>query len=195
MRIIAGKWRGRRLEAPAGRDVRPTADRVREALFSALGDGVVGARVLDLFAGSGALGLEALSRGADSAVFVERAGPAVAVLERNLAALGVGSPGRIVRREALAALDQLAADGERFDLVFLDPPYAADLLERAIGRLAASELIAPGGSIVAEHHREREPTAAPDLRRRWTKRYGDTALTLLEVPEAAGRTGQGKEQP
>ena len=195
MRIIAGKWRGRRLEAPAGRDVRPTADRVREALFSALGARVEGARVLDLFAGSGALGLEALSRGADSAIFVERAGPAIAILERNLAALGAADLGRIVRRDALAALGVLAAAKERFDLVFLDPPYATDLVEQAIGVLAASGLIAPCGSIAAEHQRDRALTAAPDLRIRWTKRYGDTALTLFDAPEASGRTGQGKEQP
>ena len=128
MRIVAGEFRGRRLTAPRGMRTRPTADRVREALFSMLGD-VSGARVLDLYAGSGALGIEALSRGAESAVFVERDPRAVAAIERNLAAIGLEE--RVVRGDALRFL---ARDEGTFDLVFCDPPY--DSASRLAGPLA-----------------------------------------------------------
>lgn len=195
MRIIAGRWRGRRLDAPDGRGVRPTADRVREALFSALGARVAGARVLDLFAGSGALGLEALSRGAAGVVFVERARAALAVLERNVAALEAGAGCRILRREALAALDGLAAAGERFELIFLDPPYASDLARSALSRIVAGALLAPGALVTVEHHRDRTPDAAPGLQFRWTRRYGDTGLTLLAVPAPGGAPRQEEEAP
>jgi 16S rRNA (guanine966-N2)-methyltransferase len=120
MRIVAGSFKGRRLRAPAGARTRPTADRVREALFSILGP-LDGERVLDLFAGSGALGIEALSRGAAEAVFVDSDPRAVAAIRRNLEAIGVESAVR--RRDALAYLR--GADDGAFDLVFLDPPYSS----------------------------------------------------------------------
>lgn len=128
MRVVAGSFKGRRLATPRGSGTRPTADRVREALFSMLGD-VGGARVLDLYAGSGALGIEALSRGAASAVFVERDAKAVAAIERNLAAVGVEAA--IVRQDVLRFL---ADDGGPFDLVFCDPPY--DSASGLVGPLA-----------------------------------------------------------
>ena len=129
MRVIAGRWGGRRLQAPPGDATRPTSDRVREALFSVLGPRVGGAHVLDLFAGSGALGIEALSRGATSAVFVERDARAAATINRNLDALG--AEGDVRRQDALRFL----ASGEGpFDLVFCDPPY--DSASRLAGPLA-----------------------------------------------------------
>jgi 16S rRNA (guanine966-N2)-methyltransferase len=127
VRVVAGQFRGRRLSAPAGRSTRPTADRVREALFSILGP-LDGVRVLDLFAGSGALGIEALSRGAEAAVFVDSDPRAMAAIRRNLDAIGVDAP--VHRRDALAYLS--AATDAPFGLVFLDPPYSS-----------ASELAAP----------------------------------------------------
>jgi 16S rRNA (guanine966-N2)-methyltransferase len=128
VRVVAGEFRGRTLAAPRGGRTRPTADRVREALFSMLGD-LSGARVLDLYAGSGALGIEALSRGAESAVFVERDARAAAVIERNLASLGLEQ--RVVKQDAMRFL----ARGEgMFDLVFCDPPY--DSPRRLAGALA-----------------------------------------------------------
>src|SRR5215208_7039866 len=120
MRVIAGTYGGRRLQAPSGTDTRPTADRVREALFSILGARVDGARVLDLFAGSGALGLEALSRGAAGVTFVERAPAALRVLRANLAALGADA--EIVPSDALRWLGAASAASRQYDLVFLDPP-------------------------------------------------------------------------
>jgi 16S rRNA (guanine966-N2)-methyltransferase len=128
VRVVAGEFRGRRLAAPRGARTRPTADRVREALFSILGD-VTGARVLDLYAGSGALGIESLSRGADSAVFVDRDPRAVEAIERNLASLGLDE--RVLRQDAVRFLAHPAG---MFDLVFCDPPY--DSASRLAGPLA-----------------------------------------------------------
>ena len=141
MRVVAGAFKGRRLQAPRGRRTRPTADRVREALFAMLGD-VSGAEVLDLYAGSGALGIEALSRGAESAVFVERDARAAAAIRRNLEAVGVEAE---VRRQD--SLRFLAAAGTSFDLVFVDPPYdsagrlAGPLTERLPAALKEGALI------------------------------------------------------
>ncbi len=120
MRVVAGRFGGRRIEAPPGRDTRPTSDRVREALFSILGPAVEGARVLDLYAGSGALGIEALSRGASSATFVDSAPRAVAAVRRNLESLGVEAT--VERADAVSWLKRGSAT---FDLVFLDPPYSS----------------------------------------------------------------------
>jgi 16S rRNA (guanine(966)-N(2))-methyltransferase RsmD len=169
MRIVAGTHGGRRLVAPKGRDVRPTSDRVREALFSILGDRVAGARVLDLFAGTGALGLEAHSRGAAGATFVDRD---TAPVRANLEALGLTAA--VHRRDALAFL---AATGERYDLVFLDPPYreAARLATRLADTLPA--VLAPGALVVSESDR-REPLDLPPLETLDERRYGDTLIRL-----------------
>src|SRR2546423_8936791 len=145
LRIVAGKWGGRRLRTPRGRDVRPTSDRVREALFSILGP-LDGARVLDLFAGSGALGLEALSRGAASATLVERAPAAVQVLRDNVADLGADA--EVVAADARAYLRVAREQGAQYDLVFLDPPYRA---AAGLGReLELQPVLAAGARVVAE---------------------------------------------
>src|SRR3954449_12939845 len=121
MRVIAGRWGGRRLQAPAGAATRPTADRVRAALFSILGEHVAGARVLDLFAGSGALGIEALSRGAAEATFVDSAPAAIRAIRANLEALGAQAEGR--RADARPFLGSASGEARKSDLVFPDPPY------------------------------------------------------------------------
>jgi 16S rRNA (guanine(966)-N(2))-methyltransferase RsmD len=172
MRVIAGTYGGRRLQAPPGEATRPTADRVREALFSILGDRVGGARVLDLFAGSGALGLEALSRGAVSATFVDSAPAAIRALRANLEALGAEA--EVVRADALRWLRSAPASARQYDLVFLDPPY------RRAGELGAplsaalAPVLAAGALVVAEADR-RAPLEltmpATDERR-----YGDTLI-------------------
>jgi 16S rRNA (guanine966-N2)-methyltransferase len=176
MRVIAGSLGGRRLKAPAGRLTRPTSDRVREALFSMLGD-VGGAVVLDLFAGSGALGIEALSRGAERAVFVERDEPAVRVLRGNLAALELDPSVAEVRRgDALAALQSARGRQEKYDLVFIDPPYqGAGLWARELSA-ALPALLSPQARIVAESDR-REPLALQTPLER-QRRYGDTLITI-----------------
>ncbi|MDX6690448.1 MAG: rRNA (guanine966-N2)-methyltransferase [Solirubrobacteraceae bacterium] len=177
MRIVAGQFGGRRLVAPPGDATRPTSDRVREALFSVLGAGVEGARVLDLYAGSGALGLEALSRGAASAVFVDRAPKAIAAVAANAEALGVEADVR--RMEARTALRTASARGEAYDLVFLDPPYrhAAGLGRELSEALPA--VLAPGARVVSESDR-REPLEL-DLPLTDERRYGDTVIRIHDT--------------
>jgi 16S rRNA (guanine966-N2)-methyltransferase len=170
MRVVAGAFKGRRLVAPRGQLTRPTADRVREALFSMLGD-VEGARVLDLYAGSGALGIEALSRGAAAATFVERDARAVAAIERNLAAVGVEA--ELIRDDAVRFMAR--SEGE-FDLVFCDPPYdsATAVAGTLTERLPA--LTAPDARIVTESDK-RNPLDLPfPLLRERT--YGDTRIAI-----------------
>ena len=180
MRVIAGTHGGRRLKAPPGRGTRPTSDRVREAVFSMLGE-LAGAHVMDLFAGTGALGIEALSRGAAKAVFVERDAAAARILAANLATLGFASERFELRRgEALAALRTAAERGEFYDLILIDPPYgdAARLGPRLSALLPP--LLAPGARVVTESDR-RGPLRleAPASTER---RYGDTSITISTSP-------------
>ena len=182
MRIIAGRYRGHPIIAPAGRTVRPTTDRVREALFSILGASVEDASVLDLFAGSGALGLEALSRGAARAVFVEAAPVSIGALHKNIQRLGA-EVARVARGRVEDTLPRLARDGETFDLVFLDPPYNKGLAGEILARLGAGPLLRPGARVVAEHEADLSPPEILEggLTRDDSRRYGDTVLTFYRV--------------
>ena len=174
MRVVAGMYGGRRLVAPSGSGTRPTSDRVREALFSVLGGSVQGARVLDLYAGSGALGIEALSRGAASVVFLDRSSRAVAAISANLRALGIDAEVR--RLEARAALRSAAARADAYDLVFLDPPYrrAAELGRKLSEALPA--VLAPGARVVSES--DRRDALELDLPLVDERRYGDTVIRI-----------------
>lgn len=183
MRVVGGSDRGRRLRAPRGRRTRPTADRMRVALFDILGPAVAGMRVLDLFAGTGAVGIEALSRGATRAVFVERDRDALRALRANLATLRLGrEQARVVAGDAVAVLPVLEASEAPFDLIFLDPPYAGELAARALAALARSALVHPGTRVVVQHS-GRTPLPVPAGLRaaREPRRFGDTALTFLEA--------------
>lgn len=177
MRVIAGRLGGRRLVAPRGAETRPTTDRVREALFSALGD-VSDAAVCDLYAGTGALGIEALSRGAARGVFVESGRAALAALRENLASLELGQVARVIPLPVERALDRLGQDAA-FDLVLLDPPWVAlAAAAAAAGRLVSLGLLAPGGRLVLEHARRDAAPAIPGLSLDSTRTYGDTAVSL-----------------
>ncbi|MCP4606803.1 MAG: 16S rRNA (guanine(966)-N(2))-methyltransferase RsmD [Proteobacteria bacterium] len=180
MRIVAGQAKGRKLLVPKGSDVRPTADRVREALFSSLGSRILNVRVLDLFAGTGALGLEALSRGAASAVFVEKNASVRVVLERNIVELGFESKTRVVPQDALSALRVLEKKVETFDIIFLDPPYRGKLLTTALSAIGISKLLVRGTIIVAEHPSGCEPSLPKSLRIVATRSYGGTDLSTIE---------------
>ena len=145
MRVITGLARGRRLETLPGEVTRPTAEKVKESLFSAIQFDIEGRRVLDLFAGSGQLGIEALSRGASGCVFVDKNTEAVKIIRRNLQNTGLSSAAQVLGTDALSYLTR---PGDRFDLVFLDPPYAAELLLPALNKVAP--LVNDGGIIVCE---------------------------------------------
>lgn len=146
LRIVGGAWRSRRLRVPDEPGVRPTPDRVRETLFNWLGPWIEGKRVLDLFAGSGALGLEALSRGAASAVLLESSHPAIEAIEANIAALGADTASLV----CMDARGYLQRTGERFDLVFIDPPYASGLASLALERVRGERWLNPGGFVYVE---------------------------------------------
>jgi 16S rRNA (guanine966-N2)-methyltransferase len=177
MRVISGTLGGRRISGPPGTDTRPTSDRVREALFSALGD-IADATVLDLFAGSGALAIEALSRGARRAVLVDDDRRAAAVIRRNLETLELDrSRATLRRRDALRALHDAREAGETYDLVFLDPPYR---LAAGLGPVLADSLapvLAPGARVIGESDR-RTPLDLPGLSTTFERRYGDTLLRI-----------------
>jgi 16S rRNA (guanine966-N2)-methyltransferase len=177
MRIVAGAWRGRSLIAPSGTETRPTADRVRQALFDMLmhapwaGRSVVeNSLILDAFAGTGALGLEALSRGAARAVFVERSRPALTALRTNIDACRAGDRCEILPIDTLSA-----PSGTRADIVFLDPPYGQDLVSRALTRLRTAGRVGPGSLIVAETGRD-EPSPGVDALTERT--HGAARLTI-----------------
>jgi 16S rRNA (guanine966-N2)-methyltransferase len=176
MRVIAGRLGGRRLTAPRGKVTRPTSDRVRESLFALLGE-LGGASVLDLFAGAGGLGIEALSRGAAAAVFVERDGAAVKALRANLAALELQADIAEVRREGvLAALRTAREREETYDLVFIDPPYteARDWGPELSAGLPA--LLRPAARVVVESDRRTPVEIGVEVERE--RRYGDTSITI-----------------
>jgi 16S rRNA (guanine966-N2)-methyltransferase len=175
VRIVAGTRKGHRIEAPKGVVTRPTGDRVREAVFSILGS-VEGARALDLFAGSGALGLEALSRGATSCVFVERDRDAVRVIQANLAKLGL-TGAVVVARDATAALREERDRGRRYDLVLADPPYEDwERHEAALAELVPN-VLADDGLVVVETADRSEPALPLDLVT--TRRYGSARITVF----------------
>ena len=179
MRVIAGSRKGHRLVAPRGLDTRPTSDRVRENIFNLIGP-VDGARVLDLFAGSGALGIEALSRGAASAVFVEHDPEALRAIERNLDHLRL-TGARVVRTDVLRAIAQEAAARAKYDLVLVDPPY--EMLTDIQPRLARHlpPLLAPDGLVVLETDARAEPELP--LAVRTSRTYGQTRVTLFEAEQ------------
>jgi 16S rRNA (guanine966-N2)-methyltransferase len=190
-RVIAGSARAIRLAAP-GPGTRPLGDRVKQTLFAILEPDLRGARFLDLFAGSGAAGIEALSRGAASADFVERDATASRTIEANLRATKLaGEHARVVRREVIAWLQSLPPDARRWDVVVLDPPYAEDgLLLRALDLLGSDPgLVAPSGRVVAKHfHRTALPARIGLLASERERRFGETILTFYRLAPDEPRT-------
>ena len=184
MRVLAGVLKGRRLVTPRGLGTRPTADQVRIALMDALTPDLPGARLLDLFAGAGGVGLEALSRGAAHATFVERDARAVAALRQNIAALGVEAQTSVLRLDAVRAVAALTEAGARFAIVFLDPPYDSALVATTLRRLGAGPLVEPGGRVVAQHPTKRPPPAEIGrLSAVRARRFGETTLTFFRAGE------------
>ena len=183
MRIITGTAKGCNLKTPKGMSTRPTSDRVKESLFSILGGEVDGTRVLDIFAGTGALGLEALSRGAREAVFIDKATDKL--IRENSQHCRLSDRAEILKGDVFAQLNRLSVQGRRFDLVFCDPPYHEGLWQKAISWLDDNELLAPRALVVLERGGENEPL--PELKRLKllkNQRYGNTTqIDFLELPE------------
>lgn len=179
MRVNAGSAGGRALKTRQGLETRPTAALVKGALFNMQGARVVGSRFLDVFAGNGGVGIEALSRGASLCIFIEKNGQCVKIIKENLALTGLMAYGRVIPREAKFALAELEEEGETFDIIFLDPPYFSSALAPVLRQLVSANLLAVQGIIVVEHHRL--DTDWRDVE--WTvlkeKQYGDTMLTFL----------------
>ena len=180
MRIVAGRWRNRRIATPKGLATRPTSDKVRAALFDLLGD-VAGLSVADLFAGSGALGLEALSRGAGRLVLVEGSTTARACIRANIEALGAGDQAQLIGRDLRRGFGFLAGVGP-FDLLLADPPYQKGWVERLLDGLDLQAL-APGGRLAIEAEIKEAPPKTPAWRELKQRAYGQTMITIL-TPEA-----------
>ena len=186
--MTGGRLRGRTLRAPRGRKVRPTSDRVREAMFARL-PGLEGALVVDLCAGSGALGIEALSRGATSAVFVDRAAASLEVLRRNLKSLELEAASRVLRAEAGQAVARLGREGLSADLVLLDPPYAAEGVPDLMRAVVRAGILGPDGLLILESAVHSPPGDVQGLALVDERRYGDTLLLRF----IAGATDAGDE--
>jgi 16S rRNA (guanine966-N2)-methyltransferase len=186
LKIIAGALKGRRLVTPRGATTRPTADQVRIALMDTLAPRLPDARVLDLFAGAGGVGLEALSRGAAHATFVERDPRALAALRANVEALGVAALVRVRRGDVLRELPALYEAGERIDVAFLDPPYEAGLVEATLQALGGGGLLMPEAVVVAQHFTKRAPAATIGALASFrARRFGETTLTFYRAAPRA----------
>lgn len=180
MRIIAGSARGRSFEAPAGRNTRPTLARVKEAMFGMIQFDIEGRYALDLFAGSGNLGLEALSRGADSVVFCDSERGTAKLIEKNIKHLGFENSARVFCCDCFALLKQLSFEERRFSLIFLDPPYDAGLTEKVLAALSEYDLIENGCIILAEHSWKLPLSVdLPGFVCRDPRKYGDAAITYI----------------
>jgi 16S rRNA (guanine966-N2)-methyltransferase len=182
MRIISGKFRGRRLKSPRGTDLRPTSDRLKETLFNILGPGVQGATVLDVFAGTGAIGLEALSRGAREVLFVESNKEAVELIHQNILLCGVTSGYRIIQGDVFTSLRTLVRASFTADTVFLDPPYCWGPYCDLLATLVQGGIARVGSQVIIEHHRKAAlPESGSGYRRARLVRQSDKCLTFFQI--------------
>jgi 16S rRNA (guanine966-N2)-methyltransferase len=181
MRVVSGVAKGRRLKAPSGGRIRPTADRVKETLFDIIGERVLNARVLDLFAGTGSLGIEALSRGARFVLFVDAAREAVKLIGDNLVRTAMEERAETWRSDALAAVARLKKEGRHFDIVLLDPPYGYDHIGGILRQLQQANLFSRRSLMVVEHHKRTEiPNRVDSMERIDQRRFGDTMISFYQ---------------
>lgn len=191
MRIISGRFKGKRLISVKANTVRPTSDRVKESVFGILGVNVIDASFLDLCAGTGSIGLEALSRGAKSVTFVDRSPHSIRVIKSNISGCGVnsGEPHvNIVKLDALRGLAYLARCNARFDLIYFDPPYDSGIHEACLRQIGLNKLLSPSGQVVVERRRERRtdpaaPEASHELKLKRQERYGDTVISFYQMED------------
>ena len=187
MRVIAGKFRSRQLRNLKGLALRPTSDRLRETLFNILGPAIEGATFLDLYAGTGAVGIEALSRGARHAIFIEPHAPAATLIRKNLESLGIGNEAEVLVADVLRGLERLEKRSWRAHFIFLDPPYAqTEQYGRALAFLGESLIVAPDGRVIAEHPRKQAlPERPGELELARVVEQGDSALSFYRLALAA----------
>ncbi|MBL7158571.1 MAG: 16S rRNA (guanine(966)-N(2))-methyltransferase RsmD [Candidatus Omnitrophica bacterium] len=192
MRIIAGQYRGRTISMPGS--IRPTQDRVREAIFNVIKEVVPGALVLDLFAGSGAFGIEALSRDAQSVVFVDNNIKCIRIIRENLSFVEEApQKTQLLKLEAVKAIERLEKQIQAFDLVFLDPPYYKGLARNSLIKIGACDILKTSGFVIAEHSKKDElPRETGVLRLFKEKRYGDTVVSFYNRSQVSGRRSQAE---
>lgn len=184
LRIIAGDAKGRRLLSPQGRETRPTSDKVKESIFNILGDRVPDAEVLDLFAGTGNLGLEAISRGAKSSVFIDINRESIKIIHENIKLLKYEEYCEVYNNDSFSALNILGRRGIRFDIIFVDPPYHKDIVPRVLDKIIETSVLKEYGIIVAEHDsRDEVPDRASNLIRYKSSVYGDTTISFYKLLE------------
>ncbi|HEU4782714.1 MAG TPA: 16S rRNA (guanine(966)-N(2))-methyltransferase RsmD [Ktedonobacterales bacterium] len=193
MRVISGSARGRKLKSPKSSETRPIMDRVKTALFDILAPEIMGMRVLDLFAGTGAVGIEALSRGAESATFIERSPDAWRLVRENLTLTNLSDRAEVLRTDAFAYLQQAAATGRRFDLVYVAPPQYVNMAVRTLTQLDDMPLTEPDGLVIVQIHpqerAELDALTLKRLRRYDERRYGSTLLLFYTHDEESHATG------
>ena len=182
MRVIGGIYRGRRLRTVEGLAVRPTSDRLRETLFDILAPRIASSRFLDICAGSGAVGIEALSRGASEATFIDKSRRSLAVIESNLQTLGIKREATVIKSDALAALRRLAEESKQFDIAFFDPPYDSDIYRAVLGKLATGGLLSDDAIVIAERRAKTPPeTNCGGLTIYREVKQGESALTFYRL--------------
>ena len=181
MRIISGMWKSRRLTSPKGMDVRPTSDKVKEAIFNIIRNRIAGSMALDLFAGTGSLGLELLSRGGVKVVFVEKNPYVLSVLKTNCNDIALPDQYRVIFMNYLDAIKFLSKEGQTFDIVFIDPPYKSGLQLKALTAISAGNLLVHDGIAVTEHDRiDFQPDVVGELVKIYERRLGNTCVTLYK---------------
>lgn len=184
MRIIAGDAKGRRIITPTGRNIRPTADRVKESLFNILGEKVPDSLVLDLFAGTGNLGLESLSRGAKLSIFIDFNKESIRIINENIKLLKYEGASEVYHNDAYGALNILAKRKMKFDIIFVDPPYHKDIVPAVIHKISELDLIDTAGIIAVEHDvNDRLPDSISNMTSCKSSTYGDTMLTFYRMIE------------
>ena len=180
MRIISGQLKSRKISFPKNRLTRPMTDRTKETLFNVLGNLIVGKHVLDLYAGSGSIGLESLSRGALTVTFVDKADWAIRVIQRNLLELGLNDKAKVIKGDALRVIEKFKKAGSGFSIIFMDPPFQQGLVKKTLLKLDQSGIVLPFGQVVVGHTRQEElPEGLQTLRLARTKRLGQACLSFL----------------
>ncbi len=181
MRVITGIAKGRKLKSPKGMETRPTSDRIKEALFNIIGSRAIDVNFLDLYAGTGAIGIEALSRGAVKAVFVEKNPKTVKIIKENLQVTGLSEKAEILVQEADRAISLISAKGEIFNIIFIDPPYLKDLEKTSLAMIDNNSLLAPDGWVIVESSKlDTMPHEVGQLKMFRQEKYGDTVLTFYQ---------------